>query len=1390
MSISHVASLKVRYLDRLGPEVSPGRQSRLSALAIDPKNGRLFVSDRHYNRVYICSLDGIVLGKFGSPGSNDEQFHYGSLAVDPTNGNIFVSDSGHHQILIFSPDGSFLYTFGSAGSADGQFYWPHALAIDPQAQTLFVSDRHCYIQSFNTDGSFRGRIGPPSGCSFITGNSSNDDHFHLRRSLAIDLENGNLIIADFDLDEIQIFKTDGTFVRKFVLSGPDDDQIIGVFELAFNPISKKIFLSYAHRRMEPRIQIFNTDGVFLGKITLCASGLAVNSENGDLYVTESSRQIQIFDKDGVFIRTFKLRAAADYFSCPTGMAIEPESGNIFVADFEDDCIRILKPDGSALGKFGLETSDGQFKGPAGLTIDSKSGNLFVVDTKHHQIQIFTMDGNYLRQFGSEGSGDCQFLCPADLEVDSKGYIFVSDSDNHCLQIIAPDGAFVGRIGSRGQGDGQFDSPLGLAIDPISGNLFVVDSRNHRVQIFDSERTFVSKFGSKGVDNGQFNQPTGLVFDPKSRKLFVADTLNCRIQIFSPDGTFCGKFSSEVQRDLPVFLAVDPQRRKLFAADMEHNQISVFHLEFPGTRDPRMIDVFNRYGITSDLQDIMFDEMNLSVDLLPHLAVDSFVRLGFSSSDAIKLLVDLLTFQYSSAPNNRVFIECASNPQLAIAHSIPHAQRFRYCDCGYHHTCLTRTACLHLSSSVTNCNFKLCRHHLYRCDLPDCPRCILPVNLRSESLILLPSPEFQSMDHFLSSENVGLVVQFTLIPDTLKLSSCFGGCQFHHSVSFLSVYLTDGFPSTVQLNTLIVRLQSIKDSGRNTVLLDDVDHGRLSVILLYCWFGCAYNIDPLDIEILARSLSNSFSHQLTDFDLSCVKSFLEENQYLISPTGIRKLMRNSSSALLLAEQNADICLQLAIYHHRLKALPDSEMEFIRNQYHLRVDAWMSVQVIVEDIFSQVQLTKNQQKLDETYAEHQCQLLQIALLKPSLIPSHAAKLHLLQFSDHPLIDPISKLDVAKLLFVYFALLTSCHDCAKPEIWAAMHQQIVRLLKPFGSLGDVDTSESISEFVPVYFGTCDIRDRRGIIVERFARSFDTRNPLPVIVKEVLLGRAQSLYYLCLWINEIELNLRVACGYHPHIARFLGFDLIPPYNGYASAQQAPWKLRLRFEYAKGGSLENWIGKQKNWISQSRQAAQSSSVEIAPISPLSHRVRLLKDIAHGLKVLHQLGVVHRDVKDANILLTDDEPPRAKLCDFDLSRELQFTLGNPTLKIGPYGLIAPELYDGQPERSHLSKIDVWNFGQLAANLCSLGVSSVVPASRCNQFNSRLMIEPDHAYDHQITYSDGEVILSLKQETDFRLLITESVKRNPVVRPTMDQVHQRLGAMFSDIFHHFEDIQII
>jgi len=90
-----------------------------------------------------------------------------------------------------------------------------------------------------------------------------------------------------------------------------------------------------------------------------------------------------------------------------------------------------------------------------------------------------------------------------------------------------------------------------------------------------------------------------------------------------------------------------------------------------------------------------------------------------------------------------------------------------------------------------------------------------------------------------------------------------------------------------------------------------------------------------------------------------------------------------------------------------------------------------------------------------------------------------------------------------------------------------------------------------------------------------------------------------------------------------------------------------------------------------------------------TQKTKIAMGIAHGFKRLHELGIIHRDLKSLNILLDYDDLPR--ICDFGLSRYSEDKTEFMTANVGTPHWMAPELFDGG---KYSNKVDVYAYGML------------------------------------------------------------------------------------------------
>jgi len=251
------------------------------------------------------------------------------------------------------------------------------------------------------------------------------------------------------------------------------------------------------------------------------------------------------------------------------------SGNIYAADYENHRICKWDSSGNAIGWIGGGADEWQ-KGPApshgadyrsfwwltGVYVDS-SGNIYVADTNNDRISKWDSAGDAIGWIGGgadgwqKGSGASpgidykSFSAPTGVYVDSSGYIYVAEQDNERISKWDSDGNAIGWIGwgsngwqhtkttiQFGNGYKDFNCPWSVYVD-VEGNIYVADMENARVSKWDSDGNAIGWIGGgsdgwhtepgafSGKDYKSFSHPS-YIFVDDSGNIFVADVCNHRI----------------------------------------------------------------------------------------------------------------------------------------------------------------------------------------------------------------------------------------------------------------------------------------------------------------------------------------------------------------------------------------------------------------------------------------------------------------------------------------------------------------------------------------------------------------------------------------------------------------------------------------------------------------------------------------------------------------------------------------------------------------------------------------------------------------------------------------------------------------------------------------------
>ncbi|WNI21709.1 bifunctional serine/threonine-protein kinase/ABC transporter substrate-binding protein [Streptomyces sp. ITFR-16] len=179
-------------------------------------------------------------------------------------------------------------------------------------------------------------------------------------------------------------------------------------------------------------------------------------------------------------------------------------------------------------------------------------------------------------------------------------------------------------------------------------------------------------------------------------------------------------------------------------------------------------------------------------------------------------------------------------------------------------------------------------------------------------------------------------------------------------------------------------------------------------------------------------------------------------------------------------------------------------------------------------------------------------------------------------------------------------------------------------------------------------------------------------------------------------------------------------------------------------------------WLATAFVPGPALSEAVARCGPLPARsVRVLgRLLARALNAVHEAGLVHRDVKPGNVLLTVDGP---RLIDFGIARAADATALTATdLVVGTPGFLSPEQAGGGSEAGPPS--DVFSLGCLLA----------YAATGRPPFGSGAVDALLYRTVHDVPDLEGV------EDPELHALLTELLAKNPMARPTAAELDTRMA----------------
>ena len=205
--------------------------------------------------------------------------------------------------------------------------------------------------------------------------------------------------------------------------------------------------------------------------------------------------------------------------------------------------------------------------PFGMAVDNTTGNIYIADIDNSCIKVFDSNGKYLFRFNDSKGG-----YPRGIAI--YGDRVVVTQSTNCVLNFQLNGMFISRIGTEGRGKLQFSFLWGLTFDESNGDIYICDYYNNRVQILSKVFSFKAQFGNK-----ELNHPRDVKLSKEY--IYILDESNPCLHLFTYN---CIQQKSVIIRGEGMdvvnsyFFFID-KTNNILITDYSSNCINIYNTEF-------------------------------------------------------------------------------------------------------------------------------------------------------------------------------------------------------------------------------------------------------------------------------------------------------------------------------------------------------------------------------------------------------------------------------------------------------------------------------------------------------------------------------------------------------------------------------------------------------------------------------------------------------------------------------------------------------------------------------------------------------------------------------------------------------------------------------------------
>jgi YVTN family beta-propeller protein len=467
-----------------------------------------------------------------------------SIAADPSTGLVYVAYSKNNTISVYNSKNN------SVGGPVEVRERPTSIAADPSTGLVYVvNSKNNSISVYNSNSKSVGTVPVPAGA-----------YLSQPTSIAVNPSTHLAYVAiGKNYDKILVINGLDKKISGSVNVGPNDAGTPKSISIGNNKIyvanSKSNTISVIDGINHTIINTIATPNVSPADIEIVPKldtlYIATKDNNGQVYLINNPASYR--SNIG-----FSLLQVGDG---PTGIAADPSTGLVYVANSKDNTISVYNSKNGSVGK-PVEVGEG----PTGIAADPSTGFVYVANSKDNTISVYNSKNGSIGKPVEVGDG------PTSIAVDnSTGLVYVANSKDNTISVY---NSKNGSVETMNAGTDPKQGPTGIAVGP--------NSKNNTISVYNSKNGSVETMNA-GTDPKQ--GPTGIAVDPSTHLIYVIRSENDSIAVMNKtNNNTLVELNKEFVGEHPEQVVVDAENDRVYVSNSKGDNITILSLKSLGVRN--------------------------------------------------------------------------------------------------------------------------------------------------------------------------------------------------------------------------------------------------------------------------------------------------------------------------------------------------------------------------------------------------------------------------------------------------------------------------------------------------------------------------------------------------------------------------------------------------------------------------------------------------------------------------------------------------------------------------------------------------------------------------------------------------------------------------------------